>query len=90
MTRLSRSAAAHGRILEKTLGSEHPDTAVALRNRGGLYEASGDYTTAEPLIERAQVIEERNRARFVLSGSEARKRNYLLQNGHAHEVVLSR
>ncbi len=75
-------------INEKALGPEHPDTATSLNNLAGLYDARGAYAEAVALYERAQVIEETNTARFLLSGSEARKQVYLQQRiGSASATV---
>jgi CHAT domain-containing protein len=46
-------------ITEKTLGPEHPDTAVSLNNLALLYGATGAYAKAEPLFERALAIYEK-------------------------------
>jgi CHAT domain-containing protein len=64
-------------ISEKALGPEHPETATTLTNLASLYHATGAYAQAEPLYERALVIQEKNTTRFLLSGSEARKQAYL-------------
>ncbi|MFH1146747.1 MAG: tetratricopeptide repeat protein [Pseudomonadota bacterium] len=45
-------------IREKTLGPEHPDTAISLNNLAGLYRSLGDYAKAEPLYKRALAIKE--------------------------------
>jgi CHAT domain-containing protein/Tfp pilus assembly protein PilF len=66
-------------IREKTLGPAHPDTATTLNNLAMLYQTTGEYTKAESLYHRAQVIEESDTARFLLSGSEARKKAYVQQ-----------
>jgi CHAT domain-containing protein/Tfp pilus assembly protein PilF len=64
-------------IDEKMLGPDHPATADALDNLGAVYEAIGADEKAQPLFEQAQSILERNTARFLLFGSEARKQAYL-------------
>jgi CHAT domain-containing protein/Tfp pilus assembly protein PilF len=64
-------------IREKVLGPEHPYTAESLDDLGALYQANGTYAKAEPLYKRAQVITESNTARFLVSGSEARKEAFL-------------
>jgi tetratricopeptide (TPR) repeat protein len=46
-------------IREKTLGPNHPDTAVSLNNLGELYRARGKYAKAEPLYQRALKIKEK-------------------------------
>jgi CHAT domain-containing protein/Tfp pilus assembly protein PilF len=75
-------------IREKALGPEHPDTAGSLINLATLYNAAGASAKAEPLFERAQGIYEINTARFLLSGDEARKRDYLRQRlGNANDYV---
>ena len=66
-------------LTEKALGPEHLNTAASLNNLAELYYAMGVYAKAEPLYERAQVIAESNTARFLLSGSEGRKRAYVQQ-----------
>ena len=78
-------------IREKTLGPDHPDIAVSLNNLAALYQATGAYVQAAALNERAQRVDEINTARFMLFGSEARKRAYLQQrlvNAYA-DVSLS-
>jgi CHAT domain-containing protein/Tfp pilus assembly protein PilF len=67
-------------IREKSLGPEHPDTAESLDILASVYYATGAYAKAEPLFQRALVIAESNTARFLLSGSEARKRAYIQQS----------
>jgi len=47
------------RILERTLGADHPDLATALNNLALLYYSQGDYEAAEPLYERALAIDEK-------------------------------
>jgi CHAT domain-containing protein/Tfp pilus assembly protein PilF len=64
-------------INEKALGPEHPNTVLVLNNLAGLYEAAGAYAKAEAFYQRAQNIEEKETARFLFSGSEARKQAYL-------------
>jgi tetratricopeptide (TPR) repeat protein len=44
--------------VEKELGSEHPDTARCLTNLGLVLRAQGDYSGAQPLLERALAISE--------------------------------
>jgi len=46
-------------ILEKTVGSEHPNTAVSLNNLGELYKSQGQYREAEPLLRRALEISQK-------------------------------
>jgi CHAT domain-containing protein len=46
-------------VVEKALGSEHPDVATLLNNLAELYDAKGDYTKAEPLMQRALTISEK-------------------------------
>jgi len=46
-------------LCEKTMGAEHPATAVILDKLGRLYDAAGDYAKAEPLFQRALKIYER-------------------------------
>ncbi len=44
---------------QKNQGSEHPDTARSLNNLAVLYQAKGDYDSAEPLYKRALSIREK-------------------------------
>jgi CHAT domain-containing protein/Tfp pilus assembly protein PilF len=76
-------------ITERALGPEHPYTALALNNLAGLYETIRAYAKAEPLYERAQRINEGNTARFLLSGSEARKQSYLRQSVGSAYILAS-
>ena len=46
-------------ICEKTLGSEHPETASSLNNLASLLQAQGDLAAARPLFERALAIREK-------------------------------
>ncbi|MEA5544236.1 tetratricopeptide repeat protein, partial [Limnoraphis robusta CCNP1324] len=46
-------------ILEKALGSEHPDVARSLNNLASLYSSQGRYTEAEPLYRRSLAILEK-------------------------------
>jgi tetratricopeptide (TPR) repeat protein len=41
------------------LGKAHPDTATSLNNLAYLYQAKGDYDSAEPLYKRALEIAEK-------------------------------
>ena len=66
-------------IREKVLGPEHPDTATSLNNLAGLYYATGAYAKAVSLSQRAEDIDEINTTRFLFSGDEARKQDYLEQ-----------
>jgi Tetratricopeptide repeat len=43
-------------IREKTLGSEHPDTAQSLNGLAFLFHAQGDLEAARPLHERALAL----------------------------------
>lgn len=47
------------RLLEGTLGAEHPDVATALNNLALLHYTQGNYAAAEPLYERALAIDEK-------------------------------
>jgi CHAT domain-containing protein len=76
-------------IREKALGPEHPETALSLNNLAVLYETTGAYAQAEPLYERVQVIEENNTARFLLSGSEARKQAFVQQRVGTTDTSVS-
>jgi len=42
------------------LGEQHPDTARSYNNLGRLLQAMGDYTTAQPYLERALAIYEKS------------------------------
>jgi CHAT domain-containing protein/lipopolysaccharide biosynthesis regulator YciM len=64
-------------IYQKALGSDHPYLAGASGNLGAAHWARGELQQALALFQRAQGIRARNSARFLLGGSEARKRNYL-------------
>lgn len=46
-------------IREKTLGPEHPDTALTLNNLAMLYSNQGKYEEAVPLYQRALAISEK-------------------------------
>ena len=46
-------------VLEKTLGSEHPDIATSLSNLALLYQAQARYAEAEPLFKRGLAIAEK-------------------------------
>ncbi len=75
-------------IFEKSLGPDHPQTAGALINLATVYQAVGANAKSESLMERAQRIEESNTVRFLLSGSEARKRAYLnMRLGSVYHTV---
>ena len=43
-------------IFEQVLGSEHPDTAIALQYLANLYHMEGQYVRAQSLYERALTI----------------------------------
>lgn len=47
------------RLLEKTLGNDHPDVATSLNNLAMIHYAMGRYELAEPLYRRALMIDER-------------------------------
>lgn len=54
-----------------------------------LYEATGAYAKAEPLYQRAGVIEESNTRLFLLASSEARQQAYLqLRKGRTFARVF--
>jgi len=65
-------------IYEKALGPDHPRTAGAFRSLAVLHWARGESQLALSLLQRAQRIQANNAERFLLSGSEARKQEYLL------------
>ena len=46
-------------IRQKTLGSEHVDTAQSLNNLAGLLYAQGDLAGTRPLVERALAIHQK-------------------------------
>jgi len=64
-------------IREKALGPAHPETALTLRNLGALKWAMGQPASALTLLSRSQIIQAKNSARFLISGSETRKQVYL-------------
>lgn len=47
------------RLLEKTLGNDHPDVATSLNNLAMIHYAMGRFELAEPLYRRALMIDER-------------------------------
>jgi tetratricopeptide (TPR) repeat protein len=47
------------RLLEKTIGNDHPDVATALNNLALIHYSKGRYDMAEPLYRRALMIDER-------------------------------
>jgi len=47
------------RLLEQTIGPEHPTLATTLNNLAVVYEAQGQYGAAEPLYQRALTLLER-------------------------------
>lgn len=47
------------RLLEKTLGNDHPDVATSLNNLALIHYAKGRYDQAEPLYRRALMIDEK-------------------------------
>lgn len=47
------------RLLEKTIGSDHPDIATALNNMALIHYSKGNLEQAEPLYRRALMIDER-------------------------------
>jgi CHAT domain-containing protein/Tfp pilus assembly protein PilF len=72
--RLYQRAAA---IYEKALGAEHPSTAQALKALATSRWARGERQRALSLLQRVQRIRTRNAERFLVAGSESRKRDYL-------------
>ena len=46
-------------ICEKSLGPDHPDTAMSLNNLALLYATQAKYDLAEPLYKRALAINEK-------------------------------
>ena len=46
-------------ILENTLGSDHPNVALSLHNRSGLYMAEGKYAEAEALYKQSLAVWEK-------------------------------
>ncbi|PXX14300.1 CHAT domain-containing protein [Nitrosomonas ureae] len=46
-------------VVEKALGSEHPNTASSLDNLARLYQAHGEYAKAESLFQRALTVYEK-------------------------------
>jgi hypothetical protein len=51
-----RSTSARWRFREKTLGAEHPDTAISLNTLAHLLQHQGDLAGARLLFERALAI----------------------------------
>ena len=47
------------RLLEKTIGTDHPDVATSLNNLALIHYSKGRYDQAEPLLKRALSIKER-------------------------------
>lgn len=47
------------RLLEKTIGTDHPDVATSLNNLALIHYSKGRYDQAEPLYRRALMIDER-------------------------------
>lgn len=47
------------RLLEKTIGTDHPDIATALNNMALIHYSKGRFEQAEPLYRRALMIDER-------------------------------
>ena len=64
-------------IYQKVLGAEHPYLAEASGNLGAVLWARAERQQTLTLFQRSQGIQARNAARFLLGGSEARKRDYL-------------
>ena len=64
-------------VREKMLGAEHTDTAMSLEQLALLHWAAGQPLKALPLMQRAHKINTRNSERFLLSGSDSRKQNYV-------------
>jgi len=64
-------------IYEKSLGTGHPTTATSLNNLAALHWARGEPLQALPLLQRAQTNQQLSSERFLLSGSESRKKAYL-------------
>ena len=76
-------------ITEKALGPEHPHTAAAFNNLAIFRWAMNDAAAALPLFERRHAIERKNVDRFLLTGSESRKRMYLDQLRGSTFVLIS-
>jgi CHAT domain-containing protein len=66
-------------IKEKAMGPEHPMTAQTLNDLAVFRWATGEPAAALSLQERAQTIEMHNLTRFLVTGTESRKRAYLRQ-----------
>jgi CHAT domain-containing protein/Tfp pilus assembly protein PilF len=64
-------------IFQKVLGPDHPYLAAAVGDLGVVHWTRAEQQQALTLFQRAQDIQARNAARFLLGGSETRKRNYL-------------
>ena len=78
-------------IYEKVLGPEHPDTATSINNLAILRWAMGDEVAALPLFEQSHIIHGKNAERFLLTGSESRKRAYyqILHEHTSNSVSVS-
>jgi CHAT domain-containing protein/Tfp pilus assembly protein PilF len=63
-------------IYEKALGPEHPELVQPLRSLALTHWARGETQQALSLLQRVQRIRAKNTERFLLMGSEARKREY--------------
>jgi CHAT domain-containing protein/Tfp pilus assembly protein PilF len=64
-------------IYEKKLGAEHPRTGQALKSLAVAHWARSERQRALSLLERVQRIRTQNTERFLVAGSESRKRDYL-------------
>lgn len=64
-------------IYEKSVGPEHPSTALTISSLATVKWAESQSSQALALLQRAQSIQGRNVERFLISGSETRKRKYL-------------
>ena len=66
-------------ILERRAGAKHPATTDLLSSLAGAYWSMGNQSPALQVLARAQENRARFTAQFLLTGSEARKLDYLQQ-----------
>jgi tetratricopeptide (TPR) repeat protein len=64
-------------IYDGTLGPEHPESADVLQSLAVLHWALGESQQALSMLQRVQRIQTNNANRFLATGSEVRKQNYL-------------
>jgi len=64
-------------IAEKALGPEHPEVATSLSNLAVLHLASGELAEALQRRDQATVVEDRNAALVLMTGSDEQKNAYM-------------